>query len=56
MTNEQYWTILMMAKQSLENDFSAKFSFQRQNGLSLEEMNKLYAVIKDEAKSIKSTA
>ena len=56
MTNDQYWTILMMAKQSLENDFLAKFSFQRQNSMSIEEMNKLYAVIENEAKTLRSTA
>ena len=56
MTNEQYWTILMTAKQGLENDFLVKQPYQRQNCMPIEEMNKLYAVIEDELKTLRSTA
>jgi hypothetical protein len=55
MTNDQYRAILTTAKQSLETDYMVKHSYERQNCMSIEEMNKLYALIEDELKTLRST-
>ena len=52
MTNKEYWAILLMAKQSLEIDFLAKQPYERLNCMSITEMNKLYAVIEAELKTL----
>lgn len=55
MTNEQYWKILITAKQSLETDYLVEHPLYRQNNMSIDKMDKLYALIEDELKTLRRT-